>query len=245
MDHQSLRNVLGILRLTKDSSSRSAVDLIREWTGGAGKEETSVLRVAAYIQEQVSNARTVISASQLSEEAKLGVQITLDGLQNAFSLNYITTSPANHLGNVAASISNLVILLDFVQGPSRQAPPKEAEELVDEVAELLDLFDDVELDPVVRDTAKRHLAILSTLLQHIPIFGVEAALVTYFELMMKVRRADVGTSDASRAKLNPLWEKMQTWGERLGTIDKLWNTGARLLGHAKNAQELLSYLPES
>ena len=96
---------------------------------------------------------------------------------------------------------------------------------------------------MVRDVAKRHLVILSTLLRHVPVFGLEGALATYFELVLKIRRTDAHTTPTAQAKLDPLFNKVKTWGERLGVLDKAWNSGSRLLEHAGKAQDLLQYIP--
>lgn len=243
MDHQSLKNVLGILRLMKQNTGNSAgQDMIRQWIGGPTASQTSILRVAAYVQEQVADATVVIESSQLPAEARDGIMITLQGLSNAFSLKGLGSSPVSTVPNITGAISSFVILLS-VAGIAETPKPSEANDLIGEIEEMLKDFENHELDPVVRETAKRHLKILSTLLQHIPIFGVEAALATYFELMMKIRRADVGTTESSKTKLDPLFAKMERWAERLGVIDKVWNSGARLLNHAEKAQALLTYLP--
>ena len=96
---------------------------------------------------------------------------------------------------------------------------------------------------MVRDVAKKHLATLSTLLRHIPIFGLEASLLAYFELITKLRRADSQTTPEAKAALDPLMEKVKTWGGRLSTIDEIVNKGANLIERAKGMAPLLQYLP--
>lgn len=244
MDDQSLRNVLGILRLLKAANpGESACQQIKYWAG-ADVTDVGIHKVAAYIIEQTSLARTVVVNSQLSDEAKGGVLSAIDGLARAFSLEQVHGQWSNHVRDVSSSVSSLVILLSALGIPTDLPIPSEAGELIAEIEGMIIEFDDQSLDPVVRDLAKRHLAILSTFLRHIPIFGIEGALVTYFEMMMKIRRGDIKASDASHSKLAGLFGRMATWGERLTAIDKLWNSGARLIEHANNGiGGLLNYIP--
>jgi len=241
MDAQSLSNVLGILRLMNAKNTKT-LDVIKGWCGADATEEV-YLRVACYVQEQIRLAQAVIASSQLTEEAKAGVNGTLTGMSNAFSLGHLGTPFNNHVGNVAGSISNFVILLSAsgIGESARQLP--EVSDLVREITETMTLFDDPAIDPAVRDVAKRHLQILSTLLQHIPIFGLEAALTSYFELMMKVRRTDSGSSETSHAKTASIWARMTTWGERFDSIDKIINGAVRLGDTADKAIGLLDYIP--
>jgi len=243
MDSQSLTNVLAILRLLGAGNNNiSTADMVRQWAGNDPSEE-AVLKVASYVLEQVEMARSVIEASGLVAEAKTGVMETLNQLRGAFSIVGIHTAFGSFMKNIPSSISNLVILLSAAGLPASISVPEEASSLIAEIADVMALFDDPAIDPPVRDVAKRHLQILSTLLQHIPIFGLEPALTTYFELMMKVRRADTGSSDDAHKQTAGLWDRMKEWGGRIDTIDKIVNSGARLLSHGDKITGLLKYLP--
>jgi len=243
LDDQSLKNVLGILRLLKlGNPGDSAVAEIRKWAGDDASE-IKILKIASYILEQASLARAVIAHSQLAEEAKRGVLTTIDSVINAFAITGMQSRWDSHVRDVAAAISNIVILLSAMGIKTDNEAPQEAIDLVAEIEAMIVQFDDPELDPAVRDVAKRHLSILATLLRHIPIFGLEPALVTYFELMMKMRRTDSGSAPSAQSKLVPLFEGIKSWGERLTALDKLWNAGAKLLAHAGKAQDLLAHLP--
>jgi hypothetical protein len=242
MDAQSLRNVLGILRLVKDQKNTSTLEIIKQWAG-KGASEDILLKVAGYAIEQVRLAQQVIGSSQLTEEAKAGVNGTLVGMTNAFTLGNLPSPFNQHVQNVPASISNFVILLSASGLSETEEVPADITELINEIAETITLFDDPAIDPAVRDVAKRHLQILSTLLQHIPIFGLEAALTSYFELMMKVRRTDSGSNAASHTKTEPIWSKMKTWGSRLDAADKIINSAVKLGEKAEKAIGLLDYIP--
>ncbi len=243
MDAQSLTNVLGILRLMKlRKNNTSTLDAIREWSGPTATEEVA-LRVASYALEQIRIAQGVINSSQLTDEAKAGVNGTLMGMANAFSLGNLGTPFSSHINNIAASISNFVILLSASGIAEASNLPDEVPDLISDIAETMQLFDDECIDPAVREVAKRHLQILSTLLQHIPIFGLEAALTSYFEMMMKIRRADSGSNAASHAKTETLWSRMTTWGSRLESVDKIINSAVKLGDKAEKAIGLLDYIP--
>lgn len=244
MDHQSLVNVLGILREIKRAQGKhTTAQLIGQWAGPVVAAQSTVHKVAAYVTDQIAEARAVINASQLADEAKQGIQQALSGLEQAFSLTGINANPQSHLRDIDGAIANFVILLSAMHLDTHPEAPEEAKDLAKEVEVLVSAFDDVALDPLVRDIAKRHLQTLATLLKHIPIFGLEPALATYFELITKLRRADIHTTQASKDALDPAFEKINSWGTRLKGLDETWNAGARWVGRAgKAAVSLLTYL---
>ena len=244
LDDQSLRNVLAILRVFKLSQQNGTTyDAIEKWFG-APISEIKMLKIACYIMEQASLARTVIANSQLPDEAKEGVIATISSVESAFTITQLRGQWSNHVRDVTAAISNLVILLGALGIALETTVPDEASDLVSEIEELISQFDDPEIDPAVRELAKRHLEVLATLLRHIPIFGLEPALTTYFELMMKIRRTDAKSTDAAHAKAKPLFERMKGWNKVLQGIDKAVNAGTRLLENVDKAQDLLSFIPD-
>jgi len=127
--------------------------------------------------------------------------------------------------------------------PSQSDAPSEAVDFAREVDEFVVRFEDDALDPVVRDIAKKHMVILATLIRHVPIFGLEAALSTYFDLVLKLRRADSQSSEQSKGALDRLIGTVTTWGERIQSLDKMMNAGANLIDRAKPAGHLLQYIP--
>jgi hypothetical protein len=204
---------------------------------------TSMLRVSAYLIEQIYLAKVVIAESGLAEEAKAGVNSALKALELAFSLGNITNPMAALYVNAPTYISSFVILLSASGISTEEVKIKEADDLAADIRNLIKEFEDVTLDPVVRDIARKHLSVLETLLRQIKIFGLEPALSIYWDLMLKLRRADVGSSAASKAALNPLFETIKKWGERMGAIDKAVNSGANLLERVGGAKNLLEYIP--
>ncbi len=262
MDDQSLRNVLAILRLVqvegteKGGVSVSAYQFIRFLATGISSRDltqrsraentvnaVSIARIAAYLLDQISQAREVIDASQLVEEAKAGVRSALDALARAFEINSLGGSLSGLAISSPGYISNLVILLSAAGISVNQSAPPEATDLAKEVDALAEQFNDTSLDPVIRELARKHLATLATLIRHIPIFGLEASLQAYFELIMKLRRADSKSTPESKSNLDKLMEPIKSWGERLQTLDGIINTGANLLDRASKAAPILQYIP--
>lgn len=210
---------------------------------GKPVDDVALLKSAAYICEQCALASVVIDNSQLSKEAKSGITVNINGLARAFSLAHINSATSASVKDVNGAITNLVILLSALGLEADRPNPPEANDLVADIADMMAAFENFEIDPAVRDVAKRHLQTLSTLLQNVPIFGLEAALSAYFEMVTRLRRADIDTSEKSHAKVVDLFDKIKSWGDKLSTLDKTWNAGAKLLGHADKAQGLLEYLP--
>lgn len=245
MDNQPLVNFLGILRLINSASpnpGKTAYQIIQQWVGADSDIRT--LKVAQYVIEQTNLATTVIANSQLSDEAKVGVLSTMDGVATGFSLDKGHTQFSHHVPDLRAAISNMVILLSALGLDSNPTNPPEIKDLQKQIDEVLSAFDDAEIDPVLKDVAKRHLGILSVMLSHVHVFGTESALTAYFELMLKIRRSDIGSSEKSHKKVRPIFQKIKDWGDILTAIDKAWNSGAKLLTKADKAKDLLNHLPD-
>lgn len=245
MDTQSLTNVLAIMR--EMTNGQAGLDtgrnVINRLGGAQALSENLVLRIADHILEQLILARQVVSNSSMRPEAKVGVQQIISGLESAFSITYLQSSWHQHIMNLPGAISSFVILLDAAGIPEPSGVPEEASELILDINKILSAINDPELDPVVRSVAEKHLLILATFLKHIPVFGLEGAMTSYFELMTRIRRAEVGSSPEAKAKFEPVWKAMTRWSERLGSIDKVWNAGARVIQHADKATGLLDYIP--
>ncbi len=229
MDHQSLTNVLEIFRAFKNhNKGHSAANLVKTWCKNS-PSEAEILRVSCYILEEIYKAKSVISSSNLTDEAKEGLLGHLSRLEKAFSLEGINNPTSNYISDYKGAISHFVILLSASGLNTERTVPDEASTLITEIEQMIDAFSDPAIDPLVRDTARRHLQILATMLRHIPIFGLEAALTSYFELMMKIRRVETGASKETKSKVNGFWTSMEKWAGRLSSIDKIWNAGARAI----------------
>jgi len=243
MDDRSLRCILEILRKLQSQSHNMISAQFIELMAGSPVDPATTLRIASYILELISQARSVIDNSNLVDEAKAGVIAALSALEAQFNIRAMGSAINQIQPNLPGYISNFVILLSAAGLPTSETIPDEAKELADEIDEFSGSFDDVQLDPVVRDIAKKHMAVLSTLIRHIPVFGLEAALTSYFELVAKLRRADSKSTDESKRKLDGMMEQVKKWGERLKSLDDMITTGANLLDRAHVAAPLLQYIP--
>lgn len=242
MDHQSLLNILGVFRLLKATNTgHSAVTIVRQMVQTT-ERDSEVLKIASHIVEQGCLAKTVIENSKLDPEAKSGVVAAIDQVINAFSVEGMNSAWSSHVRNVEGGISNLVILLSAMQLPTASEPP-ELGKLLADIAEMVELFETTSLDPAVRDVGLRHILILQTLLTNIVLFGAEAALTTYFELIMKLRRTDAGASNAAQRSFDPLFDKIKEWGPSLYEIDKAMNNKARLVADLSKPMDVLEYVP--
>ncbi|MFA6112804.1 MAG: hypothetical protein WC729_02405 [Sphingomonas sp.] len=245
MDTQSLRNTLLILRrIAATHANQTILQFINKLAEAPDSPPEVALRVAAYLLDQFKSARIVIVNSQLVPEAKSGVLTALDALERLFSIESLHNQFGSFPKIAPGYISNFVILLSASGSPLEGEESEAAIELAEEIDGLITKFDDLGLDPLVREIGRKHMSMLATLLRHIPIFGLEPALSTYFDLVMRLRRADSGTSPKAKSRLDPLFVTIKTWGERLGLIDKAVNSGAKLLERADGARGLLEYLPD-
>ena len=166
----------------------------------------------------------------------------MDDLKSAFSLGRINGNLASVIGSSSAAIANFVILLGSYGIPTETDIPKEVDELIIDIESVSDEFDNAEIDPSVRDVAQRHLKILSALLKNIGILGLEPSIVEYFSLVSKLRRADVGASKTSHEATQPVWDRIEKWGKRIGAIDKIVNAGTRFANGADKVAGLLDHM---
>lgn len=239
-----ISNVLNILRLLKspELNGHPAVNFINSWAGVEVSEPVA-LRVCAYVQDQCDGALSIIGQSHLADEAKTGLNQTVHALRHAFSIGQLGAAVISHLPQLDASISSFAIL-ESVSNISR-APEDLSElvELIGEIEKIAAAFEDAGIDPLVRDTAKKHLHVLLTLLKNVDALGVDAAMVAYAELVIRLRRVDATASETARAKTAKVWPVIEKWLGRLAIIDKALNSGQGLLEQAHGlGQVLLNHL---
>lgn len=203
------------------------------------------VKLAAYAIEQAEATEAYVKATQLSEEAKQGLLQTTASLRNAFDLPHLNNTPVtSHLPALDTAISQYAILVSAA-GLDISAPP--TAEVVDLVKEL-DLFAaslaGAELDPLVLETATKHVAVLKALLQNVDALGVEAALAAYSELVFRLRSADLTGSAKSKQAMAKVWPEVERWAGRLAIIDQAYTQGGHLLGQLGGAAKfLLGHLP--
>lgn len=261
MDDQSLKNVLAIYRLISGElkndqiGNYTALRFIEFLASGQKRrdflqrgespkiDQVLASKTSSYLLDQFNQANAVIDASQLVDEAKSGVRNAINALINAFQIGNLNNSIENFNHTAPGYISNLVILLSAAGLMLQDAELDEALNLAKEVEELIEKFDDPALDPVVREIAKKHLATLAMLLRHIPIFGLESAMQAYFELMMKLRRANSKSSTKSQNNMSSVLEILKSWGDRIKSLDEYYNSSANMIDRAGNVIPLLQYIP--
>ena len=245
MSDNYITNVLNILRLIRETNihGHAALAYLKKWSG-TDESETVILRLEAYVQEQCDGACDIVRQSSLTAEAKTGLLQTVTALKKAFSLENIHNAVSAQLPQLDSSISSFAILASVFSQDVGSASVSELQELINEVDNVFNQFADSEIDPIVRDTARRHLHVLLTLLRNVDVLGLDAAMVAYAELVVRLRRVDTMASETARAKTSKIWPTITKWTERFTTIDEAINKGGSLLDHAHGiGQALLSYLP--
>jgi hypothetical protein len=237
--------VLGILRLIREANpNHTAAQLIQEWAGDkAVISQSAILKVASYVTEQVDEAKVIIANSDIDPESRHGVDKALEGLTNAFSLGNLGAHPRQKMGDVSVAISSVKILLQSGGLSVGSETPEDAVELAKQVEELMNAFNDGDLDPNVREIAKRHLQILATMLRHLPIFGLEAAMTTYFELVLRVKRANEASGASQKAAAKPLLERIKSVGATMKSWDDMWTVAVKWIGIGKAGAKLLGLYP--
>lgn len=249
MSDNPIRAVLGILRLLKkrqDAGSISVAAHVQGWgVEGQTLSEAQIARIFSYVLETASDAEVIISNSSLSDEAKDGLIETTKALQSAFRIPHANNQLQGSLSSLGAAISNFSILTSAT-GLTAAPETDEVASLIESIEALRERFSDEIDDPVVRETAKRHINVLLTFLKNIDAFGVDAAMAAYAELTIRLHRAGSTTkSEQTKASLKNLWPEVERWAGRLAIIDQAYNSGQSLLGHAGELLSLLPHIPGS
>jgi hypothetical protein len=241
-----LGNFLGLLRLIKETGPGNApLTLFRAWTGVENPPASMVVKLAGYAIEQAEATEAYIKATQLSEEAKQGLLQTAASLKTAFELQHLAGNAiSGFIPALDAAISQYAILISAA-GLDQVAPPtSEVTDLVADLDKFTSSLGAAELDPLIRETAERHVAVLKVLLQNINALGVEAALAAYSELVFRLRSADLTSSEKSKHTMATVWPEIERWAGRLTIIDQAYTQGGHLLGHLGGvAKILLTHLP--
>jgi hypothetical protein len=242
LNAKALLNVLALLRTIKAHPEHAqGLSLLQYWSA-TDHAEPVVLRLSAYTQEQCDEGIRWVNDSGLPDEAKAGLLQTLNGLKAAFAIANVQNALAHYLPQIDSAIAQFSLL---TAGLGLQQPnkPSELDDLIREIEEVLTSFGDGSVDAAVADTARKHLQVLLTLLRNVEILGVDAALAAYFELVVRLRRAESHASPPTREKLKALWPKIEQWTGRLTIIEKALESGTTLFGKAGDfGQQLLTHL---
>lgn len=246
MSTNPLASFLSLLRLIRESNpSKPPQVMFQAWAGGADIPTSTVVKIAAYAIEQAEAASTYISGTQLSDEAKQGLLQTTSSVISAFQLQHLGGhGVATFLPALDAGISQFAILISAAGLDREPAPLEEIADLVAAIDRFSGSLNDVGLDELVRETARKHLAVLKALLQHVDALGVDAAMAAYYELVLRLRSADNNSSASSKERMAKIWPEVERWAGRLAIIEQAYTQGGHLLGElGRPAQQLLTHMP--
>jgi hypothetical protein len=246
MTGSAIVNVLGILRLLRNNPagltiSNSVYDHLVKWVGN--DLAINVAKVCAYVLETVQLGRTQIETSPLADEAKEGLLQAIAGLENAFQYNQIQQPVAFFFPALDSSISQFAILISAWGMPSGVADTALINSLVSDMEALLAEINGLGLDPAVERVAKRHIAVLLSLLRNVDALGPDAALAAYYELVVRLRRAEATSSSATSEKAQAgFWDRVKTWCAGLTTLSDGVDKGLALIAKAEKLAPLLPHL---
>jgi hypothetical protein len=241
-----LGNFLSLLRLIKQTDpGHPPLEMFKKWTGIPDPPTSMVVKLAAYTIEQAEATEAYIKATQLSDEAKQGLLQTAAALKRAFELQHLPgQAVANFLPALDAAISQYAILISAAGLDQTPPPTAEVSDLVADLDRFTDSLAKAELDPLVRETAEKHIAVLKMLLQNVAALGVEAVLAAYSELLFRLRSADLTGSETSRKIMSGVWPEIERWAGRIAIIDQAYSKGGHLLGVMGGAvHNLLTHAP--
>jgi hypothetical protein len=248
VDYRNLTNVLGVLRLVNAiGPNRTGVQLLAEMAKNSGMVagDAALMEMARQILQEIEQAHAAIVNSGMDPESRHGVEKALERLRSAFALAGVTSQLGTKVGDVAGAISNFTILLRGSGIEPNANTPPEAVELAEELEKLMQAFNEAGVDPAIKELCKQHLQVLATMLRHLPIFGLDAAMTTYFELLLKLKRAETQGTPEQKKAIKPLSAKIDGLKKNLMALDAIWNVGSALLTHGKTGAQLLGLLPPS
>lgn len=245
MNYESIGNVIDLLRwLQLQDLERPTCELIAELVFGDGDrwgDSGAILKVAARFVDELETAAVIVQNSEyLTEEQKIGIYKSIMYLTEVFRARGLYTSHPSHQSHVPITISALTAFR--ISRPDEAI--KHARDLAQDVDDLIQKIDGLGLHATVAARARQHLAVLSTMLRHIGVFGIESAMATYDELIIRLGRTE-GANQKPRpsSALTKLFAVVQTWSTRIAAIEKLWSAGSKMIDHVGGAQNLLSQLP--
>ena len=243
MSADYIAGVLGVLRKIKATQhlgpQHSTLTYLTEWSGAT--EPYVALAMAMAIQEQLRGAQSIIEASSLSDEAKSGLLVTITGLTNAFSLAGLNGAQSQFLPSIDPAITNFAIIASVASKADTDSLKDTLSDLTKEIDELAERVKIAEIDPMLRETIVRHLFILTAMLRNVEAVGIDAAVSAYFELLVRVRRAEKFSSEDSKKAMSGVWPKINALGEKLGKISGLLETGMKLVSYAEKLPGLLQH----
>ncbi|MES2001866.1 MAG: hypothetical protein V4444_06105 [Pseudomonadota bacterium] len=243
MGTRSIIGVLGVLRKLKRTEglnlAHSTLQYLQNWSEDSSP--SVVLRMSIAIIEQIEDARNILAASDLTDEAKEGLLATLDGLSAAFSLGGMNTQLQNYLPALDSAITNFAIVSSLAGSEFPEEANREIDALVVEIKALRDSAEVANLGRPLADTVTRLLNALLALLHNAAAVGVDAALAAYLDLVVQLRRTQPPKKAGDDAK-SGIWATITSWSDRLVKISNLVDAGSKLAPILERAPEILKLL---
>lgn len=247
MNDGSLENILSLLRRLKSTENLSPGNTISQYLDvwchtGQAVDDVMKFRTAMAIQQQLAQGENYVLLQELPPEAQEGILLTIRSLRNAFSINSMNNTLQSALPSVDTSLSTFAILVGvYRQGKSFRVVPSDTEEIISEIEQFRELIKNTNIDKQIVDVVIKHLALLAGMLRNIEIVGADAALSSYFDLMVKVSKSKVQAELKSSVEVSK-WEVVKTWGKRIGAIGSVIDGGADLLEGGEHLAGLISHL---
>jgi hypothetical protein len=221
------------------ASGNSIYDHVRSWCR-EGATEAEVARALVNILDVASAAEAAIRASAWGEEAQQGLLQITGQIRAAFVPHGCSQPASNFFPTLDSSITMFAILSSAAGLPGVGGDqPAQVKELLADIDALVATIDAAGLDPLVHETAMRHLRALDALLRNIDAFGVDGAMAAYFELVVRLKRVEKAATPSTVAKLAKIWPEIERWAGRLAIIDEAINHGQGLLKHVDMLVKLL------
>ncbi|WP_147454257.1 hypothetical protein [Sphingomonas sp. PP-F2F-G114-C0414] len=200
------------------------------------------------LKESLDGAETEIRERAISGEIVEPLLRVVGILKRAFRPEFLAEPIPITADMLRVYVGYISMALLAVGAQPKVEHIPEADDLASEIDNFSASIDWSGVDPAVVEILKKKMAALATLLRHIPVFGMEAALETYWSLVFSVSRAKadaVAPKEASKADepKKSLLVKLGEWLSRLTQIDQALEAGTKLIEHAGDAAKLLEHLP--
>lgn len=231
MSASPLLFVLELLRRIKAqpefAEGHSALHLVSIWVGDGGVEAQLKLIIA--VQMNLAEAESQIIRSDFDDEAKDGLLSTINGLIQGFSIAQLNTQLKGFLPAIESAITNFAILKNQVGVQIPQEFFEKKKSLLEELQQFIIDAEGFDLDDRLKDVVKREIRMLIALLHNAEAVGVEAALASYAQLLIKIRNRIDPKNENQKNESIKLWDKIMSWSERLDALMKLYDAGQRML----------------
>lgn len=239
-----LTNVLNILRLlanTTPTNTNAIIGHLMTWAATTDQDSGQILKLIAYVQEQCEGALALINSLEISEEDKAGPIQTITHLRTAFNFGMMGSAISQSIPHLAASLSGFRMFVLALESDVLISDNPEIKSIIAEIVDLQAKLGSSDVDRFVRETAQRHLHILHSLLVNVDAFGIDSAMAAYFEMVVRIQKAEKIASDTSRNTMKGFWPFMKKWGDRLKSVDDAASVGVKLVGYGTIFQQAIGF----